>query len=442
MVVKKLFGCSDLSPWIRNSYNVTLTNGTSTDELPGHLNLCFFDTAISVSGSVVVLLIFASIFYHALRHHENIHHHKDWSASVVRWRHLNLILPVILFVLSSVLLFEDASLPKLPGKTAYMEGYDLEHTNRGLLIGSSSQCISYLFVLLSICISSQHRQIWFVPRGARWWILMWTAASLIRVQCTIEAIAGYGSVTNWPFGELEDLETRKLIQWLRLVRFVCLLIFAIVILVQRDIPSFEFDVSPSETQLERVRQREQEENKGKSGGEETKISSMTKPLLESEDEVESKTTATTTVRIDSSWIRDAPRGAERILRRVHSLDTRSEMHERVDTKKQRSDETGASIFQLLTFSWMNDQVKAGKQAPLQTRQLHLLHGKDLPDKNSERLLEMYRKLGGGEICDENFRKKASVPWTIFYVYKWPLCFAASLSMCFHPSLSILLLWSK
>ena len=419
-----MLGCNELNPWIRDVYNVTLKNGTSTDELPGHLNLCFFDTIVVSAWSVFASIILLYIMYHLTKHHDVETYHKKWSKSIVRWRYVNLILPSILFVLSSIVLFEDTYLPRFDEKAAYMEGYDLKTTNRGLIIGSTAQCLNYMIVLVSVYLSSTDRQIWHVPRGIRWWILAWTVASFVRLQCTIEAIVGYESMINWPFGELNDVENQKFIQWLRLIRFVFLFIYSIAILGQRDTPSFGFDVSPSDEQL-RLAMKEDSEQ------EETKVSTLREPLLEdaeSDDEENVETKTTSTVRFDPSWLpQDAPRGADRILRRVHSFDTRSEMHERVNQKVQRSDEMGASIFESLTFSWMNDQVRAGKQAPLQTRQLHLLHGNDLPDINAEKMLEMYRKLGGGEKCDETFRKKASVAWTIFYVYKWPLLFAASLS---------------
>ena len=220
-----------------------MKNGTSSDELPGHLNLCFYDTIVVSSWSVISALILLWNVSHHLKHHDMLKYHKKWSENIVRWRYVNIVLPAILFVLSSIILFEDAYLPRFNEKAAYLEGYDLKTTNRGLIIGSLAQCVSYLIVLVSVFVSSTNRQIWHVPRGLRWWILAWTVASFVRVQCTIEAIVGYESIINWPFGELEDVENRKLIQWLRLVRFVCLIIFSISILVQRDVPSFEFDIS-------------------------------------------------------------------------------------------------------------------------------------------------------------------------------------------------------
>ena len=210
-----MLGCNELNPWIRDVYNVTLKNGTSTDELPGHLNLCFFDTIVVSAWSVFASIILLYIMYHLTKHHDVETYHKKWSKSIVRWRYVNLILPSILFVLSSIVLFEDTYLPRFDEKAAYMEGYDLKTTNRGLIIGSTAQCLNYMIVLVSVYLSSTDRQIWHVPRGIRWWILAWTVASFVRLQCTIEAIVGYESMINWPFGELNDVENQKFIQWQR-----------------------------------------------------------------------------------------------------------------------------------------------------------------------------------------------------------------------------------
>ncbi len=425
MGVTEILGCDTLDPWIRNAYNVTMNNGTSADDLPGHLNLCFFDTTVSLASVLLVLIILGStshtFFFKA--HYDHTKSMLKWSSNVAFYRRINLFLPFGLAVLSTIILFQDTSL-NIRKRALYDEGYS-SSTNRGILIGSATQCVSYVVVLVSVIIYSLDKKIWHVPRGLRWWILCWNLACLTRVQCTIEALAGYESATNWPFGEVDNLERHKVVQWLRVLRFAFLVIFSLAILVQRDVPSFEFDVSPSESQLKKIEEEEEnDENEV-----ETKMTSITKPLLDNDNmgAKENEDEEDDTVHVDPSWIENAPPGADRILRRQHSLDTRSEMHDRVNSKIQKSDEFGASIFQRLAFSWMNEQVRAGKIAALQTRQLHLLQGEDLPDANAQSILDTYRKTGGSETCDETFRNNASVAKTIFYVYKWPLFFAASLS---------------
>ena len=107
MTISRMLGCNELNPWIRDVYNVTLKNGTSTDELPGHLNLCFFDTIVVSAWSVFAGMVLLYIMYHLTKHHAVETNHKKWSKSIVRWRYVNLIFPSILFVLSSIVLFED-----------------------------------------------------------------------------------------------------------------------------------------------------------------------------------------------------------------------------------------------------------------------------------------------------------------------------------------------
>eukprot|EP00939_MAST-03C_sp_MAST-3C-sp1_P002690 g2690.t1 len=314
-------------------------------------------------------------------------------------------------------------------------------TRTGIVFGSSMSCAYWILFLVSVLLASKPRTVWIAPRNARWLTAGHAVASFLRVQSSIEAIAKYDSARDWPFGEENDAEVNSYAaQIVRLVRFCVLLVFTAFLFSQRDSPTSDFSEAPTDEQIAAFeRQKYNDADTGEGA-----LESLSRPLL-SDAENDGDNSETTKdaendnyydddddragIPKNAEWTKTLPSEAISILRRRKSeCGESSELYDRIDRKKQRSNEVGASIFEMMTFSWMNSQVDAGSKAPLRPQQLHLLQGTDLPDENARAILDAYISSGGGQHSnDEDFRQRASVIWTIVRVYRWPLLGALALS---------------
>eukprot|EP00940_MAST-03C_sp_MAST-3C-sp2_P003228 g3228.t1 len=329
---------------------------------------------------------------------------QGWSKAAQRVRRIaNLGLPAILLILSALI----GALDEVHVRTEGTDG-DRMHTlgysvgsKAGVVLGASFDSLYWILYLVAVLIASRSSSVWIVPRSARWLTVVWSVASFLRVQSSIEAIVKYRSASDWPFGEATDAEENSFsAQVIRVTRFALLILLTAMVVTQRDTPPSDFDESPTDAQIaEFERSKEEEEGVPLSSVVENRVVDLSKPLLPRRDddratkeEIDENASASSLCDENAPWMRNLPTEAGQMIRRgiASAFDgtgvLSTELHERVDSLRQRSNEIGASIFETLTFSWMNAQVEAGTKAPLRTHQLHLLHGDDLPDENARAIL--------------------------------------------------------